>query len=70
MDLYRRTVIICSTVMERHFYGTQFLWIGNTAWALFWTLYRDEITQHLDNRQKKGFNGHSGCRLLVPAWRG
>lgn len=35
--------------------GEPFLWLGDTAWALFYKLNRDEIRLYLDDRQSKGF---------------
>ncbi|HQD09696.1 MAG TPA: glycoside hydrolase family 140 protein [Flavihumibacter sp.] len=36
--------------------GTPFFWLGDTGWELFHRLNLKEITQYLDNRQRKGFN--------------
>lgn len=36
--------------------GKPFLWLGDTAWALFYKLDRDEVKTYLDDRQGKGFN--------------
>lgn len=35
--------------------GTPFFWQGDTAWELFHRLDREETTQYLENRAKKGF---------------
>ncbi|MGK7397124.1 MAG: glycoside hydrolase family 140 protein [Candidatus Cyclobacteriaceae bacterium M3_2C_046] len=35
--------------------GEPFIWIGDTAWELFHKLDRDEATEYLENRSKKGF---------------
>jgi hypothetical protein len=40
----------------QHHDGTPFLWCGDTAWALFYKLNREEVRLYLDDRQKKGFN--------------
>ncbi|MEO1527301.1 MAG: DUF4038 domain-containing protein [Planctomycetota bacterium] len=36
--------------------GKPFYWIGDTAWALFQRLTREEIDDYLDDRKAKGFN--------------
>jgi len=36
--------------------GSQFLWIGDTAWELFHRLDREESTYYLENRAEKGFS--------------
>jgi len=35
--------------------GSPFYWIGDTGWAMFQQLTREEIDQYLDNRKEKGF---------------
>ncbi len=40
----------------QHQDGTPFLWLGDTAWALFYKLTREEVATYLDDRQQKGFN--------------
>ncbi|KXI26772.1 apiosidase-like domain-containing protein [Paraglaciecola hydrolytica] len=40
----------------QHQDGTPFLWIGDTGWAMFQQLSREEVDQYLDHRQKLGFN--------------
>jgi hypothetical protein len=36
--------------------GTPFFYLGDTAWELFHRLNREEATEYLQNRAKKGFN--------------
>lgn len=36
--------------------GSPFFWLGDTGWELFHRLTREEISQYLENRRKKGFN--------------
>lgn len=43
---------------QRHFVnesGEPFFWLGDTAWELFHKLSREEATEYLENRSKKGF---------------
>ena len=35
---------------------TPLLWIGDTAWAMFYKLRREEIVDYLDQRHRQGFN--------------
>ena len=35
--------------------GTPFYWIGDTGWAIFQMLTREEVDLYLDNRKEKGF---------------
>lgn len=39
----------------QHRDGTPFLWLGDTAWALFCKLNREDVRIDLDDRQGKGF---------------
>ena len=39
----------------QHADGTAFLWLGDTAWAMFQQLTREQVDQYLDHRQKLGF---------------
>jgi len=43
-----------SHVIE-HTDGTPFLWIGDTGWALFQQLTREEVDRYLDDRAARGF---------------
>ncbi|MBN2174112.1 MAG: glycoside hydrolase family 140 protein [Bacteroidales bacterium] len=36
--------------------NSPFLWLGDTAWELFHKLNREEATEYLENRAKKGFS--------------
>lgn len=40
----------------QHADGTPFLWIGDTAWALFYKLNREQVVSYLDHRASTGFN--------------
>ncbi len=40
----------------QHRDGTPFLWLGDTAWALFYKLNREEVRVYLDDRKKQGFS--------------
>lgn len=40
----------------QHADGTPFFWLGDTAWALFWKLNREDVRAYLDNRKQKGFH--------------
>jgi hypothetical protein len=40
----------------QHEDGTPFLWIADTAWALFYKLRREEIITYLDDRANQGSN--------------
>jgi hypothetical protein len=35
--------------------GAPFLWLGDTAWGLFYKLNREEVRAYLDDRRRKGF---------------
>jgi len=35
----------------QHRDGTPFLWLGDTAWALFYKLNREEVRAYLDDRK-------------------
>lgn len=36
--------------------GNRFVWMGDTAWALFTRLTREEVVEYLDVRRAQGFN--------------
>jgi len=36
--------------------GSPFYWIGDTGWAIFQRLTREEVEDYLDDRKNKGFN--------------
>ncbi|MEP1445246.1 MAG: DUF4038 domain-containing protein [Paraglaciecola sp.] len=40
----------------QHSDKTPFLWVGDTGWAMFQQLTREEVDLYLDHRQKLGFN--------------
>ena len=40
----------------QHANETPLLWIGDTAWALFYKLQREEVVEYLDRRSEQGFN--------------
>lgn len=39
-----------------HADGTPMLWIGDTGWALFYKLRREDVVDYLDHRSRQGFN--------------
>jgi len=44
--------------------GSPWFWLGDTAWALFIHLDRDEIHRYFEDRQKKGFSVIQGVVLM------
>jgi hypothetical protein len=60
-----RIVVASNGRFLEHTDHTPFFWLGDTAWALFEKLNREEVERYLDNRRAKGFNVIQAVALHV-----